>query len=100
MKRQQLAHQIRQVSYCSLGLASVYEIDRINILQASLLAMRRAVAQLRPVPQLCLVDGNQRVPGLVIAQQTIIKGDQKRAGDRSGQHCCQSVARRPHRPTG
>jgi len=77
VKRQQLAHQIRQVSYCSLGLASVYEIDRINILQASLLAMRRAVAQLRPVPQLCLVDGNQRVPGLVIAQQTIIKGDQK-----------------------
>ena len=57
-------------------MASAREIDRINILQASLLAMRRAVQQLSPAPQLCLIDGNQRVPDLPNAQKTIVKGDQ------------------------
>ncbi len=75
-KRQQLALQIRQIANCSVGLASVHEIDRINILQASLLAMRRAVQQLSPVPRLCLVDGNQPVPNLPVLQQTVIRGDQ------------------------
>lgn len=76
-KRRQLALLIRQVAHCQVGLASVYEIDRINILQASLTAMRRAVMQLSSVPQLCLIDGNQRVPALPMAQETIIKGDQQ-----------------------
>ncbi len=76
-KRQELALLIRQVAHCKIGLASVYEIDRINILQASLMAMRRALMQLSPAPQLCLVDGNQRVPLLPIAQLTIVKGDQR-----------------------
>lgn len=75
-KRQQLALLIKQVSDCKVGLASVYEIDRINILQASLLAMRRALMQLSPVPHLCLIDGNQRVPLLPMTQLTIVKGDQ------------------------
>ena len=74
--RQQLDLRIRQLAYCGVGLASVYEIDRINILQASLLAMRRAIARLSPQPQLCLVDGNQRIPSLPMAQQTVVKGDQ------------------------
>ena len=74
-KRRQLAEQIRQVAGCAIGMASVYEIDRINILQASLLAMHRAVMQISPPPELCLIDGNQRVPQLTIAQETIVKGD-------------------------
>ena len=74
-KRQQLAQQIRQTTHCAVGMASVYEIDRINILQASLLAMRRAVARLSPQPDFCLVDGNQPIPRLPMAQQTVIKGD-------------------------
>ncbi|MGB3293362.1 MAG: ribonuclease HII [Phormidesmis sp.] len=75
-KRQQLDLQIRQLAHCAVGLASAREIDRINILQASLLAMRRAVGQLSPQPQLCLVDGNQCIPHLPMAQQTVVKGDQ------------------------
>jgi ribonuclease HII len=59
--------------------ASVREIDRINILQASLLAMKRCVLHLTEqpdlCPDLCLVDGNQLIPDLVIPQQTMIQGD-------------------------
>lgn len=62
---------------CKIGLASAREIDRLNILQASLLAMQRAVSKLCPSPQLCLIDGNQAVPRLGIPQQTWIKGDQR-----------------------
>ncbi len=76
LKRQQLSVQIRQIAPCTVGIASAYEIDRINILQASLLAMRRAIMQLLPFPQLCLIDGNQPVPQLPMAQRTVIKGDQ------------------------
>ncbi len=75
-KRQQLALQIRQLADCGVGLVSSYDIDRINILQASLLAMCRSVAQLSVQPNKCLVDGNQRIPNLPMAQETVIKGDQ------------------------
>lgn len=61
---------------CQIGIASVSEIDRLNILQASLLAMKRAVLKLACPADLCLVDGNQRIPKLDMPQQTIIKGDQ------------------------
>jgi ribonuclease HII len=61
---------------CRIGMASVQEIDRINILQASLLAMRRAIARLTITPDLCLIDGNRPIPNFAIAQRTIIKGDQ------------------------
>jgi ribonuclease HII len=61
---------------CRIGMASVQEIDRINILQASLLAMRRAISRLSVTPDLCLIDGNRSIPNFAIAQQTIIKGDQ------------------------
>lgn len=74
-KRQQLAQQIRQIAHCAVGMASVYEIDRINILQASLLAMRRAVSLLSPQPEFCLVDGNQPIPKLPMEQRTVVKGD-------------------------
>jgi ribonuclease HII len=77
LARQRLSELIHKTALdCKIGLASVHEIDRINILQASLLAMRRAIARLYPQPDLCLVDGNQQVPSLLIPQQTIIKGDQ------------------------
>jgi len=76
--RQALAQRIRVMAVaCCIGVASVREIDRLNILQASLLAMRRAIARLQPQPKLCLIDGNQRVPGLQIPQQTIVQGDQR-----------------------
>ena len=60
----------------AIGWASVREIDRINILQASLLAMKRAVRRLASQPAFCLVDGNQKIPALGIPQETVIKGDQ------------------------
>ncbi|MBF2050333.1 MAG: ribonuclease HII [Leptolyngbya sp. IPPAS B-1204] len=78
LQRQTLAAQIQALALdCKIGLASVWEIDRINILQASLLAMRRAVRRLQPQPQFCLIDGNQRIPNLEMAQQTIVQGDRQ-----------------------
>ncbi|MDX2213627.1 MAG: ribonuclease HII [Oculatellaceae cyanobacterium bins.114] len=77
-QRVALGHLIRAIAIdCKIGIASVREIDRLNILQASLLSMRRAISRLVPAPQLCLIDGNQRVPHLPIPQQTLIKGDQQ-----------------------
>jgi ribonuclease HII len=76
-RRQQLAKQILATALdCQIGIASVREIDRLNILQASLLAMRRAINRLRPQPTFCLIDGNQCIPSLLVPQQTLIKGDQ------------------------
>ena len=78
LRRRQLAEEIRAVAIaCHIGIASVREIDRLNILQAALLAMKRAIRRLQPQPALCLVDGNQKIPGLLIPQKTVIKGDQK-----------------------
>ena len=61
----------------ALGWADVEEIDRLNILQASLLAMRRALEGLRHAPALVLVDGNQRIPELSYAQRTVPRGDSR-----------------------
>ncbi len=73
-----LATQIREVAVdCQVSYAAVYEIDQMNILQASLLAMKRSILKLKPQPELCLVDGNQRIPGLPFPQQTLVKGDQR-----------------------
>jgi ribonuclease HII len=60
-----------------LGWALPEEIDRLNILRASLLAMRRAVERLGPLPAgaWALVDGNREVPGLPISQRTLVRGD-------------------------
>jgi len=76
--RQRLAVQIRSVAVAyQIGYASVREIDRLNILQASLLAMKRAILRLAVQPNFCLIDGNQRIPELAIPQKTLVKGDQK-----------------------
>lgn len=77
-QRSILAAQIQALALnTQIGLASVWEIDRMNILQASLLAMKRAILRLKLPPTLCLIDGNQPIPGLPLPQQTLIKGDQK-----------------------
>ncbi|UZQ55716.1 ribonuclease HII [Trichothermofontia sichuanensis B231] len=77
-QRQQLVPTIQALAVdCQIGVASVAEIDRHNILQAALLAMRRAVQKLSPQPDLCLVDGNQPIPHLGLPQQTVVKGDQR-----------------------
>jgi ribonuclease HII len=76
-QRESLEPQIREIATATaVGMASAREIERINILQAALLAMKRAVRRLEPGPTLCLVDGNQRIPHLEVAQRTVIKGDQ------------------------
>ena len=75
--RERLALEVRgKALCCSVGLASVEEIDRLNILQATLLAMQRAVEGLRLVPHGVLVDGN-RLPLLKVPAQAIVKGDAK-----------------------
>ena len=74
-RRERLAEDIRAHALAwALGRAEVAEIDRINILQASLLAMQRAVAQLRIQPAQVLVDGN-RCPVLNYPCTAIVKGD-------------------------
>jgi len=74
-ERERLAVEIRTRALgWALGRAEVEEIDTINILQATLLAMQRAVAALDPTPVLALVDGNQ-APRLTCRTQTIVKGD-------------------------
>lgn len=76
-KRDYLASKIKECARAwSIGRAEVEEIDRINILQASLLAMQRAVFALTVLPSLVLVDGNQ-CPQFNCPSQAIIKGDQK-----------------------
>lgn len=60
----------------TIGCASSAEIDQLNILQATLLAMKRAVLKLNVQPQLCLVDGNQPIKNLLVPQQTLVKGDE------------------------
>lgn len=74
-KREILSAQIKAQALCyAIGRAEVEEIDSINILQASLLAMKRAVESLSINPDLARVDGNQS-PDLSCRIETIIKGD-------------------------
>ena len=76
-RRESLADQIRARALCvAVGSASVEEIDRLNILQATLLAMKRAVEGLRLTPGKVLVDGNQ-LPRWSLQSQAIVDGDAK-----------------------
>lgn len=75
LKRDRLYDEIRARSLCfSIAMATAEEIDEINILQATMLAMRRAVEGLRLKPAKVLVDGN-RLPTLVIMAEAIVGGD-------------------------
>ncbi|HCH32945.1 MAG TPA: ribonuclease HII [Oceanospirillaceae bacterium] len=67
---------LRDALSVSVGRASVAEIDAINILQATMLAMQRAVLGLSVTPNLALIDGN-RCPQLPCASEAIVKGDAK-----------------------
>ena len=74
-RRERLFDEIRARALCfSIAQASVEEIDQLNILQATLLAMKRAVEGLRLKPQMVLVDGN-RLPALDIRAEAIVQGD-------------------------
>ena len=76
-KREQLSKIIQEQALSwAIAEASVIEIDTLNILQATLLAMQRAIAGLHITPDSALIDGNQ-LPYLTIPAQTIVKGDSK-----------------------
>lgn len=81
-RRDAIAARLREAIPFGIGVAEVEEIDRINILQATFLAMGRAIealgAGLGVPPDLCLVDGN-RLPKLAIPARTVVKGDQRSA---------------------
>ena len=75
LKREKLYDEIRAKALCfSVAQASVEEIDTLNILQATMLAMKRAVEGLRLKPHKVLVDGN-RLPVLTMLSEAIVKGD-------------------------
>ncbi len=75
LQRDKLYDEIRAKALCcSVALATVEEIDQLNILQATMLAMKRAVEGLRLKPHKALVDGN-RLPALSMLAEAIVKGD-------------------------
>jgi ribonuclease HII len=74
-KRERLYDEIRaRALCCSVASASVAEIDQVNILHATMLAMKRAVEGLRILPHRVVVDGN-RVPQLRLPVEALVKGD-------------------------
>ena len=77
LRRERLFDEIQARALCfSIAEASVEEIDRLNILQATMLAMQRAVQGLRLKPAKVLVDGN-RLPKLDVLAEAIVRGDDK-----------------------
>ena len=77
VKREILSKYIKKNSIWAVGKASVREIEKINILNASLLAMKRALIKLKKKPALVLVDGNKLPEMKNYKLRSIIKGDQK-----------------------
>ncbi len=76
-KRRELAASIRKAALgVGLGEASVNEIESLNILQATFLAMKRALAGLKIAPEMVLIDGPYTLPDLEVPQKAIPKGDQ------------------------
>lgn len=76
--REELLQSIEdQALGVSIGVCSPQEIDRLNILHASLEAMRRATTNLRPGPDFLLVDGNRCFPDSPWPFETVVKGDDK-----------------------
>ena len=75
-KRLELIEPIKDTVACSsICSASAAEIDELNILQASLLAMKRCILNLSLEPDICLIDGNRLIPNLNLLQKTVVKGD-------------------------
>ena len=73
-KREQLSASILAVAQIGIGIVDVADIDRLNILQATMEAMRRAIAALPEPPGHVLVDGN-RLPDLTLPATAVVKGD-------------------------
>ena len=76
-KREILSKYIKKNSVWAIGKASVKEIEKINILHASLLAMKRAIKKLKKKPSLVLIDGNKLPIIKNYKLNSVIKGDQK-----------------------
>lgn len=76
--REELADAIKQSAQCyAIAEVSPSEIDRLNIFNATMQAMNRAVESLAPLPDFLLIDGNHFKPVLPIAFETVVKGDSK-----------------------
>lgn len=78
-KRDVLFDIIQEKCFWAYGFATAREIERINILQASLLAMKRAVEGLKKEAKLVLVDGKFKIPGVRFPQEALIKGELRAA---------------------
>lgn len=76
-QRERLLNAIEKNAQIGIGIAEPEEIDRLNILQASLAAMRRAVLALPSVPDMALIDGNKLPPNMPCEAQAIVKGDSR-----------------------
>ena len=76
-EREKLNIYIKKNSYWSIGKASVKEIEKLNILNASLLAMKRAIKKLNKKPNLVMIDGNKTPDIKNYKLKSIIRGDQK-----------------------
>ena len=74
-RRERLAEEIRQKAWIALGIAEPAEIDRLNILHATMTAMARAVSRLPLRPDRVLVDGNRVPDGLPCPAEALVKGD-------------------------
>lgn len=94
-RRQQLYEDICRNALCwQISIASVAEVDRINVLQASMLAMKRAVQALDPQPEYVVVDGN-RLPDWSYSSKALVKGD-ARVAEISAASILAKVARDRH----
>ncbi|MBQ4179031.1 MAG: ribonuclease HII [Elusimicrobia bacterium] len=79
-KRNVLFEEIKKKAFSyGIGIVDAKTIDEINILQATFLAMRKALEQLSVKPELVLIDGNHTIPNLQNKQQAIVSGDAKSA---------------------
>ncbi len=77
-EREELFEIIKKESLCwSFGYATVEEIEKFGILQATFLAMKRAVEGLEIKPEYLLIDGNIPIPDIDIPQETVVKGDRR-----------------------
>ena len=76
-QREELSKYIKENSVWSIGKASLREIEKINILQASLLAMERAIKKLKKRPSIVFIDGNKLPEMKNYNLKSIVKGDQK-----------------------
>jgi len=76
-KRKQLANYIKKNSTYSISKASIKEIDKLNILQATLLSMKRAINNLKRKPNIILIDGAHAPKKMSYQYKTIVRGDEK-----------------------